>query len=114
MAGSQPPARADQTWGSDGASDSAPPLPLALLAQLLAGEIPLALHQRVPQQPPLPRLALSPAEAARALGVSRDFFDQHLLPELRIVRRGRRRLIPLRELERWLEQAATRLLAEER
>ena len=50
------------------------------------------------------RLALSPDEAARALGVSRDFFDKHIAPELRIVRRGRRKLIPIRELERWLAE----------
>jgi hypothetical protein len=30
--------------------------------------------------------------------------------ELRIVRRGRRRLIPVRELERWLDENATRAL----
>ena len=54
-----------------------------------------------------PRLALAPTEAADALGVSRDFLDQHVLPELRVVRRGRRRLIPVRELERWLDQNAT-------
>jgi hypothetical protein len=35
------------------------------------------------------RLALTPAEAARALGCSRDFFDKHIGPELRWVRRGR-------------------------
>jgi excisionase family DNA binding protein len=56
------------------------------------------------------RIALSPAEAAAALGVSRDFFDQHILPELRIVRRGRRRLVPVRELDRWLDQHATTTL----
>ena len=54
----------------------------------------------------LPRLALSPDEAARALGVSRDFFDHHVLPELRVVRRGRRRLIPTWELDRWLADNA--------
>lgn len=55
----------------------------------------------------IPRLALSPDEAAEALGVSRDFFDEHIAHELRIIRRGRRKLIPIRELERWLsEQAA--------
>ena len=59
------------------------------------------------------RLALSPAEAAATLGISRDFFDQHVLPELRVVRRGRRRLIPVRELERWLEQNATTPLGSE-
>lgn len=47
----------------------------------------------------IPRLALSPDEAARALGVSRDFFDEHISPELRIVRRGRRKLIDIRELQ---------------
>ena len=56
------------------------------------------------------RLALTPIEAAEALGVSRDFFDHHILPELRIVRRGRRRLIPVRELERWLDKHASRAL----
>jgi len=59
-----------------------------------------------------PRLALSPDEAAGALGVSRDFLDEHVMPELRVVRRGRRRLIPVRELERWLEVAGCRLLAQ--
>jgi excisionase family DNA binding protein len=53
-----------------------------------------------------PRLALSPDEAARVLGVSRDYFDEHILPELRIIRRGRRILIPLAELERWLDRSA--------
>lgn len=54
----------------------------------------------------VPRLALSKAEAAEALGVSVDFFEQHVMPELRVVRRGRRRLIPVRELERWLGENA--------
>jgi hypothetical protein len=44
------------------------------------------------------------------LGVSVDFFDQHVMTELRIVRLGRRRLIPVRELERWLEREASRAL----
>jgi excisionase family DNA binding protein len=55
---------------------------------------------------PPTRLAFSKAEAATSLGVSVDFFEQHVMPELRIVRRGRRRLIPVRELERWLEREA--------
>jgi excisionase family DNA binding protein len=95
--------------GSTGAGAD---LPLALLARLFASEIGAAIDQRAQGKPPL-RLALSPAEAAAALGVSRDFFDQHILVELRVVRRGRRRLIPLRELERWLNQAASRPLAGE-
>ena len=48
------------------------------------------------------RLALSKAEAAQALGVSVDFLEDHVLAELRVVRVGRRTLIPVAELERWL------------
>jgi excisionase family DNA binding protein len=59
-----------------------------------------------PQPAPPPRLALTKTEAAMALGVSVDYFEQHVMHELRIVRRGRRRLIPLAELQRWLEDTA--------
>lgn len=55
-----------------------------------------------------PRLALSKAEAACSLGVSVDYFEQHVQPELRIVYRGRRRLIPVGELQRWLNESAVR------
>ena len=54
------------------------------------------------------RLALSKQEPADALGVSVDFLEQHVMHELRIVRRGRRRLIPVPELERWLSANAAR------
>lgn len=56
----------------------------------------------------LPRLSVGPDEAAEMLGVSRDYLDEHILRELRVVRRGRRVLIALRELERWLDRSATR------
>jgi excisionase family DNA binding protein len=56
------------------------------------------------------RLALSQQEAAEALGVSPDFFQQHLGHEIRCVRRGRRRLYPVSELQRWLDEQATRAL----
>ena len=58
----------------------------------------------------VPRLALTKAEAADALGVSVDFLEQHVMPELRVVRRGRRRLIPILELERWIDESAEVLL----
>jgi len=51
---------------------------------------------------PEPKLALSLAAAAHALDVSDDFFREHVKPELRIVRRGRRQFIARAELERWL------------
>jgi excisionase family DNA binding protein len=58
----------------------------------------------------LPRLTLSPVEAAAALGVSRDFFDEHVRDELRLVRRGRLVLVPVKELERWITESAARVL----
>jgi hypothetical protein len=52
------------------------------------------------------RLALSPDEAARALGVGLTFFNESIGPELRLVRRGRRVLVPVAELARWLDREA--------
>lgn len=56
----------------------------------------------------VPRLALRPEQAAKALGVSRSFFFESILPELRVVRCGRLRLVPVRSLEEWLERQAAR------
>lgn len=62
---------------------------------------------------PVPRLALSPEEAAMSIGVSRDYFDEHVGPELKRGRRGRRKFVTLRDLERWLDHAAARVLTSE-
>jgi excisionase family DNA binding protein len=60
--------------------------------------------------PPIPRRALTPDEAATSIGVGRSFFYEHILPDLRVIRLGRKRLIPMRELEAWTERAASRIL----
>lgn len=57
------------------------------------------------------RLALSKAQAAEALGgISVDSFERHVMPHLRVVRIGESRharvVIPVAELERYLEQNA--------
>jgi hypothetical protein len=52
------------------------------------------------------RLALTPAEAAAAIGCSLDTFTRNVLRELRVVRRGRKTFIAVAELERWLERNA--------
>ena len=54
----------------------------------------------------VPRIAMSKQEAASSLGVSIDFFDEHIVRDLRMVRVGRRRLVPIAELERWLDAHA--------
>ena len=60
------------------------------------------------------RLALTPDQAAEALGVSRDTLERHILRELRVVRRGRRILISVAELERWLDANSTALFGSRR
>jgi hypothetical protein len=54
----------------------------------------------------VPRIALTPPEAAAAIGVGPDFFDANVAPDLRLIRRGRKRLVPVAELERWTAQNA--------
>ena len=50
-------------------------------------------------------LALSPAKAADLLGVSRTIINNLMYSgELPNIKVGRRRLIPVRELENWMEQ----------
>jgi len=55
----------------------------------------------------VPRVTLTKAEAATALGISIDSFERHVQPELRVIRRGRMRLIPVSELERWARENAS-------
>lgn len=54
----------------------------------------------------VPRIALTPGEAAAAIGVGPDFFDENVAPHLRLIRRGRKRLVPVSELERWVAENA--------
>lgn len=58
----------------------------------------------------VPRLALSISEACDAIGVSHDFWIEHIAGEVRIVRRGRRKLVAVEELRRWLDANAERAL----
>lgn len=48
------------------------------------------------------RLAYNKTEAAELLGVSVEFFDEHVAPEIRCVHRGRRRLYSIANLMLWL------------
>jgi hypothetical protein len=64
------------------------------------------------RNPAVPRVTLTKPEAAAALGISVDSFERHVQPELRVIRRGRMRLIPLRELERWAADNAAITLSD--
>ncbi|HYI36264.1 MAG TPA: hypothetical protein VEX39_06655 [Thermoleophilaceae bacterium] len=61
-------------------------------------------------QVPVPRLALLPREAAGALGVSEQWFNEHVRPSLRLTRVESKVLVPVSELERFLIESAERTL----
>ena len=60
------------------------------------------------------RIALRVEEAAAALGMSRDSFDRYVMPDVRVIRRGRLILVPVSELHRWCERMAALTLEAER
>jgi excisionase family DNA binding protein len=55
---------------------------------------------------PVPRIALTQQEACAALGCSEEFFVEHVRPHIRVVRRGRKRLFPVDELRRAVDEMA--------
>lgn len=59
---------------------------------------------------PIPRIALTVAHAAASLDMSEDHFREHVAPELRWVRQGRKRVVAVAELERWLAENSERAL----
>jgi hypothetical protein len=59
-----------------------------------------------------PRLALRLGEAAASVGVSHDYFADEIAPELRIVRKGRVRLVPVTEIQSWLDRNAAYAVAD--
>lgn len=79
----------------------------SLSLQALAG---LSMARK--RSAPIPRIALTPPEAAAAIGVGEDFFTEHVRPHLRLVRRGRKVLVPVTELELWVHANAESVLRE--
>lgn len=51
-------------------------------------------------------VTLTQQAAADELGVSLSFFKEHVLHELKVIRRGRRTLIPRASLEEWIAREA--------
>ena len=54
----------------------------------------------------VPRLALTRAEAAQALGMSLTSFDKYVAADVKMVRKGTLRVIPVAELENWVRENA--------
>jgi hypothetical protein len=55
------------------------------------------------------RLMVTKLAASEALGMSVDHFERHVMPELRTVRSGRLRLVPVSELRDWINRNASLL-----
>ena len=55
-------------------------------------------------------IVVTKPEAAAALSMSVDSFERYVQADLRCVRRGRLRLFPVAELERWADENAERTL----
>ena len=67
---------------------------------------------RTPARPvqAVPRYALTRREAAASLGISINHFERRVQPELRVVISGQLVLIPVAELERWVQRNARHLV----
>jgi hypothetical protein len=64
---------------------------------------------------PIPRITLRcPSEAAAALGVSDEFFDEHIRSEVKLIRKGRYTFVAVSELQHWAEANGARTLRGER
>jgi hypothetical protein len=82
----------------------------SLVTPVSAAGLPAAAPGRAVSTPPVvgavPRVAVSREEAAASLGISIDSFERHVQPDVRLIRRGRLRLVPVCELERWAAEQA--------
>ncbi len=59
---------------------------------------------------PVPRYTLTRREAAASLGISINHFERKVQPELKVVLSGQLVLIPVVELERWVQSHAHQLM----
>lgn len=59
---------------------------------------------------PLQPIAVGPEKAAQLLDMSRDHLERHIAHELRWIRRGRRKLVLVKDLHAWAEANAARTL----
>jgi hypothetical protein len=63
----------------------------------------------VPSVRLVPPIALTREDAAAAVGMSLTSFEKYVQPDLRMIRRGSLRLVPVGELERWVERNAEKV-----
>lgn len=67
-------------------------------------------HGATPERRRIPTLAVSITEACEALGISHAYWQEHVAGEIKIVRRGRRKMVAIVELQAWLDANGERTL----
>jgi hypothetical protein len=55
-------------------------------------------------------IAVAREDAAIALGMKLTSFEKYVQPHIKMIRRGKLRLVPVTELERWAHENAERVL----
>jgi hypothetical protein len=53
-----------------------------------------------------PPIAVTRETAAEMVGMSLDSFERYVQPEVKLIRKGKLRLVPVDELRRWAEANA--------
>lgn len=61
------------------------------------------------EDPAMGPMLLRQPDAAKALSISQDSFVRHVAPEINVVRRGKLRLVPVPELQRWIDENSVRV-----
>jgi hypothetical protein len=59
-----------------------------------------------PRAAPIPRIALTPVEAAASYGFSLDSFERYVEPHLKLLRLGSMVRVPVSELARFADEFA--------
>ena len=55
---------------------------------------------------PIPRIAVTKDEAAAMLGMSVGSLNKYVMPDVKVIRRGKIVLIPVKQLDAWADRAA--------
>ena len=97
--------------GETGAKHSATPaLPQGRRWPEMASKPSRAPAAEIRLKPKTPALALTVEQACDALSIGYDTWKERVEPEIRLVAFGRRKVIPVVELERWLDAHAENVL----
>jgi hypothetical protein len=101
-----PPAADSAARGCARARDPGEPIVKLTVGELQAMLDAASARGAEAASKPIEPVLLNVRDSCAALGVSWDFWREHIEPEIRVVRRGARKLIPVAELRAWADRHA--------